>query len=172
MLLLASAAVFESEVREALDRQHRLGGCSTCFEVVYLDLTSVIDCSRSWICHQARHYSTCSYLVSLSPLRPSGPTPPLRSRSAPLGLSSATPAEDEKVALPTLFRRYWPGAPSKRYTKPLVRTLRFLKSVEALWTDLPRSGCYVNFNSCRAVVMLAVLLSTYARSREQIKSVL
>ena len=43
VLLLASEAVFESEVRAALERQHRSGQLPLFFDLVYLDLTSDLD---------------------------------------------------------------------------------------------------------------------------------
>ena len=42
VLLLASEAVFESEVRAALERQHQSGE-PLFFDLVYLDLTSDLD---------------------------------------------------------------------------------------------------------------------------------
>ena len=43
VLLLASETVFESEARAALENQPRIKESSVCFELMYLDLTPVID---------------------------------------------------------------------------------------------------------------------------------
>ena len=82
VLLLASEAVFESEVRAALEREHQSGELPLFFDLVYLDFASDLDFSRSSIyLHMSgkvfltqTHQTTYGYLVTFSTLKPSGAT--------------------------------------------------------------------------------------------------
>ena len=126
VLLLASEAVFESEVRKALERQLRQEKCSTCFELVYLDLTSLIDFLavldllayiRQGI-FDSIHIFPPAATWSRSGHSGFPGRAPLRSRSAPLGLSHFHGLKMKRFALPTFFWKCWPGAPSKRFNTP------------------------------------------------------
>ena len=122
VLLLASEAIFESEVREALERQLQSRGSCTCVDQVYLDLTSL---GPGFTCiHQAQF---TSYHLRLPGLALATPAFQVNNH---FGLARPHTAshhlhqlKTKRFALPTLFWRYWPGVPSKRhnaYTKPLV----------------------------------------------------
>ena len=101
MLLLASETVCESEARAALENRQRGRESSTSFELVYLDnyFFAVLDLlnyiQRGFFdaIHIFPHAATWSRSRHSGVLRKI----PLRSRSAPLGLSSLTPAESETV---------------------------------------------------------------------------
>ena len=105
VLLLASDSAFESEVREALESQQRGRDPPLFLQLVYLDLTHCVDFlavldSLGYIrqgIFDMLHIIPPAATWSRS--RHSGlqGQHPLRSRGAPLGLSSLNPTEDKKV---------------------------------------------------------------------------
>ena len=104
VLLLASDSAFESEVREALDSATRTRA-SSYFQFVYLDLTQCDDFLAVLDLPGNIRQGVCDMLHIIPPAatwsrsRHSGlqGQHPLRSREAPLGLSSLNPTEDKKA---------------------------------------------------------------------------
>ena len=150
---------------------------------MYLDLTSVIDFSTvlDLLVYIRRGIFDLIHIIppaaSWSRSRQSGlpVQSSLRSRSAPLGLSSLALVEDEKVRSANLILELlvWCAEQALQGAfKAVGLKIIFTENLVASWTDLRRSGRYVNFNCWRAVAMLAVLLGIYATSRVQITSVL
>ena len=112
VLLLATEAVFESEVREALKRQLQSERSATCIDLVYFDPTSLTDFLTVLDLLAYIRQGVFDSIHILPPaatwarFRQSGipGQPPLRSRSAPLGLSSLSPTQDEKVRSANLIQ--------------------------------------------------------------------
>ena len=90
VLLLASDSAFESEVREALETQQQGRVPPLFFKLVYLDLTHCNDflVILDLLGYIRQGIFDLIHIISQNPLR---------SRAAPLGLSSLNTAEDKKV---------------------------------------------------------------------------
>ena len=99
--------------------------------------------------------------------------PPLRSRTAPLGLSALSPFEDEKVRSANLVLEIlaWCAEQALECAyKAVGLNLIFPEDLGGSPRDRLQFGCCVKFNFWRAVVMLAAQLGTCASLREQITS--
>ena len=106
VLLLASETVFESEARAALENRQRGRESSASFELVCLDFTL---CNDFFAVLDLLNYFQRGIFDAIHILPPSSSwsrsrhsdvmgQSPLRSRSAPLGLSSLSPAESKMRA--------------------------------------------------------------------------
>ena len=110
-VLLLASAVFESEVRAAFERQHQSNDLPLFFDLVYLDLTSNMDffAVLDLLAYVTQGFLDVIHMIppatTWSRSRHSGlpGQPPLQTRTAPLGLSSLSPFEDEKVRSANLF---------------------------------------------------------------------
>ena len=94
-----------------------------------------------------------------------------RSRSAPLGLSTLTPAEGETVRGANFILECFPWCPEQALACPVEVVSLTIIFPEDLGghADGP-SSIYVNFNSWRASVMPIVPLHTCVSSRWQISN--
>ena len=184
VLLLTSETALEVEVRDALQILQQAEDSALFLKLTYLDPTSLTDflAVLDLLDHVRQGYFDMIHIVpsasTWSRSRHSGlpGQPPVCSRSSPLGLSSLSPEETEKIhsANRVLEIAAWVAEQTLHCPSKVIGALfsYLLKtSADTFHTVLRRYGYYGSSNSLRAHVTFDVPLANCASSLDRTTSV-